>query len=409
MEEYEIEENGETGETIEPIDIIYKEKNYNLNFEIKDENIIFSIIENEEFFLSNFTTNIELKEFKNLSTEFKNIKSYNDLYNYIKPLSDNKKINIKKNNDKITLILLIDKQPIEIDLFRTKKDIDYDFLEICKELSNVKEKIKDMDKVKNENKELNQKINEMFNEISILKTENKNLNKKIDEMNIEIIELKNENKKFKENNGKQYIEVNKFKEGEIKDIIKDKKDLDNNKSEIMEEDDKKMIYLEIENKMNKKIKEIKKLYQATKDGGDSKIFHLKCDNIPNTLVLIKSEGQKRFGGFTPIPWKSEEIWKYIQDSEMKTFVFSLDNKTIYNLKNEKVDSVYHEKNCGPCFGNGWDIGFEGNPLEEKRLITFKNSFDYKGDKNSLSEFVNGNEGKIIEYEVFEVIFYNSKY
>ena len=149
MEEYEIEENGETGETIEPIDIIYKEKNYNLNFKIKDENIIFSIIENEEFFLSNFTTNIELKEFKNLSTEFKNIKSYNDLYNYIKPLSDNKKINIKKNNDKITLILLIDKQPIEIDLFRTKKDIDYDFLEICKELSNVKEKIKDMDKVKN--------------------------------------------------------------------------------------------------------------------------------------------------------------------------------------------------------------------------------------------------------------------
>ena len=131
-------------------------------------------------------------------------------------------------------------------------------------------------------------------------------------MNIEIIGLKNENKKFKENNGKQYIEVNKFKEGEIKDIIKDKKDLDNNKSEIMEEDDKKMIYLEIENKMNKKIKEIKKLYQATKDGGDSKIFHLKCDNIPNTLVLIKSQGQKRFGGFTPIPWKSEEIWKYMQ-------------------------------------------------------------------------------------------------
>ena len=227
-------------------------------------------------------------------------------------MSDNKKINIKKNNDKITLILLIDKQPIEIDLFRTKKDIDYDFLEICKELSNVKEKIKDMDKVKNENKELNQKINEMFNEISILKDENNNLNKKIDEMNVEIIGLKNENKKFKENNGKQYIEVNKFKEGEIKDAIKGKKDLDNNKSEIMEEDDKRMIYSEIENKMNKKIKEIKKLYQATKDGGDSKIFHSKCDNIPNTLVLIKSEGQKRFGGFTPIPWKSEEIWKYMQ-------------------------------------------------------------------------------------------------
>ena len=57
--------------------------------------------------------------------------------------------------------------------------------------------------------------------------------------------------------------------------------------------------------MNKKIKKLKKLYQATNDGGDSEIFHKKCDNIPNTLALIKSEGQRRFGGFTSIPWKSE--------------------------------------------------------------------------------------------------------
>ena len=42
------------------------------------------------------------------------------------------------------------------------------------------------------------------------------------------------------------------------------------------------------------------------DGGDSKIFHKKCDNIPNTLVIVESEGHRRFGGFTPIPWKSEE-------------------------------------------------------------------------------------------------------
>ena len=41
-------------------------------------------------------------------------------------------------------------------------------------------------------------------------------------------------------------------------------------------------------------------------GGDSINFHKKCDNIPNTLILIKSEGNRRFGGFTPIPWKSEK-------------------------------------------------------------------------------------------------------
>ena len=93
--------------------------------------------------------------------------------------------------------------------------------------------------------------------------------------------------------------------------------------------------------MNKKIKQIKKLYQATKDGGDSIVFHLKCDGIPNTLVFIKSEGQRRFGGFTPIPWSSEG--GYIKDSEMKTFVFSLDYKKTYNLRNSNFDAVYHGK------------------------------------------------------------------
>ena len=156
--------------------------------------------------------------------------------------------------------------------------------------------------------------------------------------------------------------------------------------------------------MNKRIKEIKKLYQATIDGGDSKYFHLKCDNIPNTLVLVKSEGNRRFGGFTPIPWKSEEEGSYMKDQDNKTFVFSLDNKKIYYLKSG-FDTVYHYKESGPCFGNGWDIGIKGNPLKANTLYTSQNSFDYNGDKQSLSEYNFPNHLKALEYEVFQIIFY----
>ena len=174
-----------------------------------------------------------------------------------------------------------------------------------------------------------------------------------------------------------------------------------NKSVIMRDDEKDIIIKEIENKMNKRIKKIKKLYQATIDGGDPINFHQKCDNIPNTLVLIQSEGNRRFGGFTPIPWKSEGIW--LKDSENKTFVFSLDNKKIYYLK--EIDyAVYHYKNFGPCFGYGNDIGIEGNPIKDNVLYTSQSSFDYKGDKYSLSEYEN-KKLKAFEYEVFQVIFY----
>ena len=171
----------------------------------------------------------------------------------------------------------------------------------------------------------------------------------------------------------------------------------------MKDQENYMIFKEIENKMNKRIKQIKKLYQAKNDGGDPKYFHKNCDNIPNTLVLIKSQGNRRFGGFTPIPWKSERIGVYLEDNQKKTFVFSLDNKKIYYLK-EISKAVYHYKESGPCFWAGRDIAIDKNPIFENNLYTYQRSYDYKGDTKALSEY-DGNNIKAFEYEVFQVIFY----
>ena len=133
--------------------------------------------------------------------------------------------------------------------------------------------------------------------------------------------MKKENNEIK----LKIIEQNK----EINNLKENVKFIDIGESIIIKENEKAMIYKEIENKMNKRIKEIKKLYQATIDGGDSKYFHSKCDNIPDTLVFVKSEGNRRFGGFTQIPWKSDEKGSYLKDQDNKTFVFSLDNKKKY--------------------------------------------------------------------------------
>ena len=175
------------------------------------------------------------------------------------------------------------------------------------------------------------------------------------------------------------------------------------KSAIMEKSEFGMIKTAIQKRMNKEIKNLKKLYQATKDGGDPINFHLKCDNIPNTLVLIKSESNRRFGGFTPIPWKSEgDYW--IKDPEKKTFVFSLDNKKIYYLKDTNI-AVSHNILIGPCFGSGQDIGIDGNPIKKNVLYTYQCSYDYKGDSNALSEYKFGCVLIALEYEVFRVVFY----
>ena len=91
-----------------------------------------------------------------------------------------------------------------------------------------------------------------------------------------------------------------------------------------------IINLGIKNRINKKIKEIKKIFQATIDGDTPSDFHSKCDNISNTLILFKSAGNRRFGGFTTIPWSSEENGKYLDDKN--AFLVSIDKQRIYSLK-----------------------------------------------------------------------------
>ena len=72
--------------------------------------------------------------------------------------------------------------------------------------------------------------------------------------------------------------------------------------------------------LNKKVKEIKLIYQASKDGDKNKDFHSKCDGKENTLTLIKTTKGRKFGGFVNVKWVSSP--KYIKDEN--AFVFSLE-------------------------------------------------------------------------------------
>ena len=411
----------ETAEILnfESIKIEQNEINYILNLEANEDKITFSINDKEQFPSINYNRTMSLKQIKELNSIFTILNSFNDFYDYLKSLSNSHKLNIIKDNDKITILfyveVLLKQQKIEIDLYPTKKNLDLSIKEIYQELLNIKNKIKEIDNLKNannnltkennnfknENINLKNKINDIVNEMNLIKNENNKLNNEINnlkinnnQMNNEIIALKKENNEIKlkiegQNKGINYLKENA-------------KYIDKDKSVIMKGNEKDFIFKEIENKMNKRIKEMKRLYQATIDGGDPINFHSKCDNIPNTLVFVKSEGNRRFGGFTPIPWKSNG--GFLQDNENKTFVFSLDNKKIYYLISGR-NAVYHHKERGPCFGEGYDIGIEGNPIKENKLYTTKCSFDYKGDKQSLSEYQRPNKLKALEYEVLQIIFY----
>ena len=87
------------------------------------------------------------------------------------------------------------------------------------------------------------------------------------------------------------------------------------------------------------------LYRGSTDGWDVSDFHSKCDNKGPTITLIKSKAGRVCGGFTSIPWVSED-----KDSpDASAYLFSVDFKTKY-MSNCALNSVGSSEYQGPWFG-----------------------------------------------------------
>ena len=246
--------------------------------------------------------------------------------------------------------------------------------------------------------------------IQIIDSQLKRFEEHFDKIEIENKELKKENKELREVTKELKKRIENL-ENEIEGIKKllslgfgntTMRDIG---SVIMKDNEFELIFFEIKKKFNKGVQKLIKLYQATIDGDGAKNFHSKCDNIPNTLVIIKSAGNRRFGGFTNAQWSSPSSSEYKDDPY--AFLFSVDKQKIYPYKKDKK-AILNNENCGPCFGYPCDLGIGKNCIKNKELYTCESSpccsYNYNGDKNALSEDGKASYIYAVEYEVFSVIF-----
>ena len=145
-------------------------------------------------------------------------------------------------------------------------------------------------------------------------------------------------------------------------------------------------------------------YRATRDGEKCSDFHNKCDNIPRTLVVIKTIKGLKIGGYTEQSWLNENEKKGELKEDNQAFIFSLDNYKIYNVNNGEKAIWCHSK-YGPCFYGKASFGLymkdylltepiKSNKLVENVFIGIQ--YDY--------ELTNGLESTYAqEVEVFQVI------
>jgi hypothetical protein len=94
-------------------------------------------------------------------------------------------------------------------------------------------------------------------------------------------------------------------------------------------------------------------WQGTRDGFDTKIFHSLCDKYKESIVVIKSESNDIFGGYSADTWGGSSY-----SSNPKSFLFSLVNSANMPqmLKSKgQGNETYRYASYGPTFGSGHDI------------------------------------------------------
>ena len=127
--------------------------------------------------------------------------------------------------------------------------------------------------------------------------------------------------------------------------------------------------------LNKKNVKYKLLYKASVDGDTSTKFHEKCDNVTNTLILIKASGDKRFGGFTTRSWEGDNVNKVDNDC----FIFSIDKMKIYEIIKGK-NAIKCDPDLGPVFINQiklLDKCFTQGGTTNKKGKTFRTLEDFE--------------------------------
>ena len=102
-------------------------------------------------------------------------------------------------------------------------------------------------------------------------------------------------------------------------------------------------------KPNSKIK-FNLLYQISRDGDNISTFYNKVKDKCPTLIIIKSKSGYKFGGYTTNTWEPNNYKK-----DELAFLFSLNKKKKYNIKNDHIQYAIYGCSDYFAFGGGHDL------------------------------------------------------
>jgi len=172
------------------------------------------------------------------------------------------------------------------------------------------------------------------------------------------------------------------------------------KSVILTPSEEQKLISYLPNKKNNQLK-LTLLYRGSRDGFAAKKFHEKCDNEGPTICIVLSNYNHVFGGFTNIPWTSNDAWK--MDAEAFLYLLRSSNASRpsekWMVKPDEVEyAIRHKSGYGPAFGNDMRIVDNCNS-STSNCSDLGYCYNTSRDKNKLAGAYNFT---VKEYEVYKV-------
>ena len=141
--------------------------------------------------------------------------------------------------------------------------------------------------------------------------------------------------------------------------------------------------------------DFKLLFRMSRDGSNCSDFHRLCDNKGETLIIIKTDKNYKFGAYTPLNWVTPSSGEVSNPKDELTFLFSLDKKQKFTkIPGKNPTTARSQKNYGPLLGSATDLGIESD---------MKNGWCGNGTFLRNYELTNGESCFTInEMEIFQV-------
>ena len=170
----------------------------------------------------------------------------------------------------------------------------------------------------------------------------------------------------------------------------------------------------------KPIESLQLLFRGSKDGFKAKTFHEKCDNIHDTVVIVRTDGETNntVAGYSHYRWN--QVNGHVHDAGKKAFLLQLNRREKYVPQNGN-NLINCNNGYGPTFGGGNSLFGGGYDLRisddcnsnNNSYSNFPFTYNFEGsnkiviNQQSWTNFIgatNGSNFRVVDYEVFRVVF-----